>query len=139
MFNHNISNSGLIRQSDLLYVAKCQSQFARTLSLYAFPITRTRWADFVTTPLFFWKCIILILLLILYAQWGCLHGLAVGCWTTDHYYMCSNLSMGTSEGCFITFGGRSAHLAYHMHKSGSKTSSILSVSLAWHPLSHTQS
>ena len=26
--------------------------------------------------------------------------------------------------CFITFGGRSAHLAYHMHKSGRKTSII---------------
>ena len=25
---------------------------------------------------------------------------------------------------FITFGGRSAHLAYHMHKSGRKTSTI---------------
>ena len=32
---------------------------------------------------------------------GCLRGLAVACWTTDHYHPCSNLSMGISEGCFI--------------------------------------
>ena len=27
--------------------------------------------------------------------------------------------------CFITFGGSSAHLAYHVHKSGRKTSIII--------------
>ena len=30
-----------------------------------------------------------------------LRGLAVACWTTDHYYPCSNLDVGISEGCFI--------------------------------------
>ena len=33
--------------------------------------------------------------------WGCLHGLAVACWTTDHYYPCSYPGMGISEGFFI--------------------------------------
>jgi len=32
---------------------------------------------------------------------GRLHGLAVACWTTDHYHLCSNLGVGISEGCFI--------------------------------------
>ena len=32
---------------------------------------------------------------------GPLHGLAVACWTTDHYHLCSNLGVGISEGCFI--------------------------------------
>ena len=31
---------------------------------------------------------------------GRLRGLAVACWTTDHYHPCSNLGMGISEGCF---------------------------------------
>ena len=30
-----------------------------------------------------------------------LHGLAVVCWTTDHYHPCSNPSVGISEGCFV--------------------------------------
>jgi len=30
-----------------------------------------------------------------------LRGLAIACWTTDHYHPCSNLGVGTSEGCFI--------------------------------------
>ena len=30
-----------------------------------------------------------------------LRGLAVACWTTDHYNPCSNLGVGISEGCFI--------------------------------------
>ena len=29
-----------------------------------------------------------------------LRGLAVACWTTDHYHRCSNLGVGISEGCF---------------------------------------
>jgi len=37
-------------------------------------------------------------------------------------------SVGISEGCFmfdfITFGGRSAHLAYHAHKSVRKTTIV---------------
>jgi hypothetical protein len=39
--------------------------------------------------------------------------------------------VGISEGCFdlslrlITFGGRSVHLAYLVHKSGRKTSTII--------------
>ena len=32
---------------------------------------------------------------------GRLRGLAVAFWTTDHYHPCSNLGVGTSEGCFI--------------------------------------
>ena len=28
-------------------------------------------------------------------------GLAVACWTTDHYHPCSNLGVRISEGCFI--------------------------------------
>jgi len=55
---------------------------------------------------------------------GRLRGLAVAGWTTYHYHLCLNPGMGISEGCFITFGGRSAHLAYHVHKSGHKTSIV---------------
>ncbi|KAK2162406.1 hypothetical protein LSH36_99g03009 [Paralvinella palmiformis] len=33
---------------------------------------------------------------------GCLRGLAVACWTTDHYHPCSNLGVGISEGVCIT-------------------------------------
>ena len=33
---------------------------------------------------------------------------------------------------FITFGGRSAHLAYHVHKSGRKTPIIIHFDPAWH-------
>ena len=32
---------------------------------------------------------------------GRLRGLAVACWTTDHYHPCSNLGVGISEGCFV--------------------------------------
>ena len=60
-----------------------------------------------------------------------LRGLAVACWTTDHY-PCSNPGMGISEGCLslrlITFRGRSAHLAYLVHKSGRKHQSSSSSS-----------
>ena len=28
-------------------------------------------------------------------------GLAVACWTTDHYHLCLNLGVGISEGRFI--------------------------------------
>jgi len=28
-------------------------------------------------------------------------GLAVVCWTTDHYHPCSKLGMGLTEDCFI--------------------------------------
>ena len=40
------------------------------------------------------------------AEWsnnckGRLRGLAVACWTTDHYHPYSNLGVGISEGCFI--------------------------------------
>ena len=62
---------------------------------------------------------------------GHLRGLAVMCWTTDHYHLCLNLGMGISEGCF-TFDFASlplevtqAHLAYHVHKSGCKTPIII--------------
>jgi len=61
---------------------------------------------------------------------GCLHGLAAACRITAHYHPCSNLRVGISEGVFhlglhfITFGGRLAHLAYPVHKSGRKTSII---------------
>ena len=60
---------------------------------------------------------------------GRLRGLAVACWTTDHYHPCSNPGVDISEGCFVfdftPFRGRSAHLAYHVHKSGRKTSIII--------------
>jgi len=49
-----------------------------------------------------------------------------------HCHPCSNLGVGISEGCFIfdfvsfiTFGGRSAHLAYYVYKSGRKTTIII--------------
>ena len=32
---------------------------------------------------------------------GRLRGLAVACWTTDHYHPCSNPDVGISEGCFV--------------------------------------
>jgi len=32
---------------------------------------------------------------------GRVRGLAVACWTTDHYHPCSNLGVGISEGCFV--------------------------------------
>ena len=32
---------------------------------------------------------------------GRLRGLAVACWTTDHYHLCSNPGVGISEGCFV--------------------------------------
>ena len=32
---------------------------------------------------------------------GRLRGLAVACWTTDHYHPCSNPGVGISEGCFV--------------------------------------
>ena len=62
------------------------------------------------------------------SQLGRLRGLAVACCTTDHYHPCSNLRVGISEGCFI-FGSRSAHLAYHVHKSGRKTSIIIIIQI----------
>ena len=34
-------------------------------------------------------------------DWGRLRGIAVACWTTDHYDACSNFGVGISEGCFI--------------------------------------
>ena len=36
-------------------------------------------------------------------QTGRLRGLAVACWTTDHYHPCSNTGVGISEGCFVSF------------------------------------
>ena len=32
---------------------------------------------------------------------GRIRDLAVACWTTDHYHLCSNLGLGISEGCSI--------------------------------------
>ena len=32
---------------------------------------------------------------------GRLRGLAVACWTTEHYHPCSNPGVGISEGCFV--------------------------------------
>ena len=34
---------------------------------------------------------------------GRLRGLAVACWTTDHYHPCSNPDVGISEGCFVFY------------------------------------
>ena len=51
----------------------------------------------------------------------------VVCLVTDLNHLSSNLGVGMSEDCFIlhlrliTFGGRPAHLASHVHKSGRKT------------------
>ena len=61
-------------------------------------------------------------------QLGRLRGLAVACWITDHYQLCSNLSMGICEGCFI-FTSLHYHLAYHVHKSGHKTPIINQIQL----------
>ena len=36
-----------------------------------------------------------------YEDTGRLRGLAVACWTTDHYHPCSNVGVGISEGYFI--------------------------------------
>ena len=36
-----------------------------------------------------------------FGKLGRLRGLAVACWTTDHYHPCSNVGVGISEGCFI--------------------------------------
>ena len=55
----------------------------------------------------------------------CLHGLTVACWIMDHDHPCSNLRVGISEGCFITFGTHSAHLACQVHKSGRITPIIM--------------
>ena len=61
----------------------------------------------------------LIVIAILYQGKGRLRGLAVACWTTDHYHPCSNPGVGISEGCFVF------HFhAYLVHKSGRKTSII---------------
>ena len=51
-------------------------------------------------------------------------------WSTDHYHLSSNLGVGISEGCFIfDFASlpSEVHLAYHVHKSGRKTSFIIIV------------
>ena len=53
-----------------------------------------------------------------------LHGLAVACWITDNYHLCSNLRVGIHVGCFI-FVFASLPLAYHVHKRGRKTSIII--------------
>ena len=59
-----------------------------------------------------------------------LRGLAVACWTTDHYHPFSNPGVGISEDCFVfhfvSLSSRSAHLAYLVHKGGHKTSNIIS-------------
>ena len=39
--------------------------------------------------------------LLLLIAGGRLRGLAVACWTTDHYHPCSNPGVGISEGCFV--------------------------------------
>jgi len=87
-----------------------------------------RMAILIFKEVWIWRYNSFSIYVILLSIYGCLRGLAVACWTTDHYHPCSNLGMGTSEGCFIcdfaslTFGGCSAHLAYHVHKIGHKTS-----------------
>ena len=50
-----------------------------------------------------------ILPIYIYIYIGRLRGLAVACWTTDHYHPCSNLGVGISEGCFV-FNFASLHL-----------------------------
>jgi len=67
-----------------------------------------------------------------------LYGLAVACWMTDHYHPYLILSMGHIWRVFhlwlhfITFGGCSAHLAYHVDKSGRKTSFVIHNRLLMH-------
>jgi len=63
---------------------------------------------------------------------GRLRGLAVACWSTDHYHPCSNLGVGISEGCFV-FHFASLPLEARLgpfnlpcvHKNGRKTSIII--------------
>jgi len=38
-----------------------------------------------------------------YGFMGHLRGLAVACWTTDHYLLCSNLDVDISESCLIFY------------------------------------
>ena len=56
-------------------------------------------------------------------------------WTTEHYNLSSNLSVGMSAGRFISdfdsFGGHSAHLADRVHKNGRKTSIVFILGLEW--------
>jgi hypothetical protein len=44
VLNRNMPNSRLTRQSDLLFITRCQSQFANSLPLYAFPVMWNKWA-----------------------------------------------------------------------------------------------
>ena len=65
-----------------------------------------------------------------------------GSWITDHYHLSLNLSVDIADfhlwPCFVTFGDRSPHLAYHMLKSGRKTS-IIHIFMIWcSPLIPTQ-
>ena len=46
-FNRDMSNQHITRQSNLLYVAKCQSQFASKLPLFSLPIIWNKWAKVV--------------------------------------------------------------------------------------------
>ena len=50
--------------------------------------------------------------------------LTVAYWTTDPYHPCSNYGLSIPE---ITFGCRSAHLSYHVHKSGHETPIIIAI------------
>jgi hypothetical protein len=43
VLNRNMPNSRLTRQSDLLFITRCQSQFANSLPLYAFPVMWNKW------------------------------------------------------------------------------------------------
>jgi len=68
---------------------------------------------------------------------GGLRGLTGACWTTDHTTNRVRISAwaylkGVSS---LTWRrGRSAHLAYHMHKSGRKTSIIILTATCWSKL-----
>ena len=63
----------------------------------------------------------------------------VASWITGHCHLSSNIGVGISEGCFITSVGRSAHLAYHVHKNGRETSIINHQSLSHLKLPITKS
>ena len=47
IFNHNMPSLRLTKQSDLLQMARCQSQFTSILLLYTFSLMWNRWTDLV--------------------------------------------------------------------------------------------
>ena len=50
-FNYQIQNIRTTRQSNLLHVARCNSNFARNLPLYVFPQIWNKWYDMISERL----------------------------------------------------------------------------------------